>query len=140
MAQICTPELGDEGYAYIVNSQSDLDTITANCMTVNGSILMSVDYTGGFSLANIRNITGNLQWYQSSGPSDNTPQTTSMDLPDLEYVGGSLEVSSIPTLTSLIAPKLETVHWSLDIDHAHEVDLRSLVDLEYMRIAGNVSR
>lgn len=140
MAQICTPEYGgDQWHAYIVNSQSDLDAIAANCTTVNGTITMSANYTGGFSLSNIRNITEDIRWFQANS-SNVPPQITSMELPDLEYLGGSLNMFGIPTLTSLIAPKLATVGWSLDIDYVQEVDLRSLVDLEYLGITGNVSR
>ncbi|EED15843.1 conserved hypothetical protein [Talaromyces stipitatus ATCC 10500] len=138
LAQLCTPEYGYEGYAYIVNDQSDLDAIAANCTTVNGTIIMSANYTGGFNLSNIRNITENIQWFQANR-SDVRPQTTSIYLPDLKYLGGTLDMPGIPTLTSLIAPKLATVGWSLSIDYVQEVDLRSLVDLEYLSITGNVS-
>ncbi|CRG83803.1 hypothetical protein PISL3812_01159 [Talaromyces islandicus] len=138
MAQICTPEYGYEGYSYMVEGQCDLDNITAGCTTVNGSISMSVNYTGGFYLPNIRNITGNIRWYLSE-PLDAVPKTTSMHLPDLEFLGGTLDVSSIPTLQSFVAPQLQTVEWAANIEYAQEVDLRSLVDLEYLTITGNVS-
>jgi hypothetical protein len=139
MAQTCTPENGYEGFSYLVDGQSDLDKITAKCTTVNGSIAMSVNYTGGFHLPNIRNITNGIRWYLTE-PNNDAPKTTSMDLPDLEALGGSLEINGISTLQSFTAPKLETVGWAADIDYAQEVDLRSLVDLEYLTITGNVSR
>lgn len=139
MAQICTPEYGYEGYSYMVDGQSDLDKFTTKCTTVNGSIAMSVNYTGGFHLPNIRNITNGIRWYRY-GPYDDVPKTTSMDLPDLEFLGGSLELTGMPTFQSFTAPKLETIGWLADIDYAQEVDLRSLVDLEYLIVTGNVSR
>lgn len=139
MAQVCTPEYGYEGYSYMVNGQSDLDKFTAKCTTVNGSIAMSVNYTGGFHLPNIRNITNGIRWWQD-GPNDNVPKATSIDLPDLEFIGGSLELASMPSLQNVTAPKLKTVVWEADIECTQEVDLRSLVDLEYLTVTGNVSR
>lgn len=56
MAQICTPDDGSWGYAYMVRNQSDLDVIAASCTTINGSLIMGVNYTGPFSLLNV-NIT-----------------------------------------------------------------------------------
>jgi hypothetical protein len=136
MAQICTPE---DGYRYLVGRQSDLDEITAKCTTVNGSITMTVNYTGSFYLPNIRNITNGL-WWSLTEFKNETPKTTSIDLPDLEFLGGSLEFNDISTLQSFTAPKLETVEWAANIQCTQEVDLRSLVDLEYLTITGNVSR
>ncbi|OGM46540.1 hypothetical protein ABOM_004593 [Aspergillus bombycis] len=138
MAQICTPERGYEGYTYIVYDQSDVDEITAKCTTVNGSIAMAYNYTGGFHLPNIRNVTRSIDWVQS-GHFGSFPNTTSVDLPDLEFLGGSLGLYSLPTLQSVTAPKLETVGWSTEIGYAREVDLRSLVESEYLQVRGNVS-
>jgi hypothetical protein len=136
MAQTCTPE---DGYRYLVGRQSDLDEITAKCTTVNGSITMTVNYTGSFYLPNIQNITSGL-WWSLTEFKNETPKTTSIDLPDLEFLGGSLEFNDISTLQSFTAPKLETVEWAANIQCTQEVDLRSLVDLEYLTITGNVSR
>ena len=138
MAQICTPERGYEGYTYVVYDQSDVDEITAKCTTVNGSIAMAYNYTGGFHLPNIRNVTRSIDWVQSRH-FGSFPNTTSVDLPDLEFLGGSLGLNNLPALQSLTAPKLATVGWSTDIGYAREVDLRSLVESEYLQVRGNVS-
>lgn len=139
MAQICTPEIGYEGNSYIVNNQSDVDAIAAKCTTINGGISVTTNYTGGFHLPNVRNITSNIRWFQYELTND-VPKMTSMDLPDLEYLGSSLEMPGMPTLKSFTAPKLATVAWGVNVEHAQEVDLRSLVDLEYLSITGDVSR
>lgn len=69
-------------------------------MLINGS------YTGSLVLNSVRNITGTLKavWRDSS-----SPQATSVELPDLEYVNGI----DFPVLTAsrFSAPKLETVDY-----------------------------
>ena len=140
MAQICTPEYGNEGYSYIINNQSDLDEIAAKCTTVNGSIAMSYNYTGAFRLPNIRNITRTIKWLRILRLTEDSPKPTSIDLPDLEFLGGSLYMNGLPTLKSVTAPKLKTVGWNADIDYAEEVDFRSLTESEYFSVMGNVSR
>ncbi|EIT81586.1 hypothetical protein AO1008_00578 [Aspergillus oryzae 100-8] len=139
LAQICTPEWGYEGYSYIINNQSDLDEIAAKCATINGSIAMSYNYTGAFHLPNIRNITKGFKWFTILAVSMDDPKPTSINLPDLEFLGGSIWFNSLPTLKSFTAPKLKTVGSKALIDVTQELDLRSLVESEYLSVRGDAT-
>ncbi|KAE8311858.1 hypothetical protein BDV41DRAFT_565420 [Aspergillus transmontanensis] len=139
MAQICTPEWGYEGESYIINNQSDLDEIAAKCTTINGSIAMSYNYTGAFHLPNIRNITKGFKWFSILSVGGDYPRPTSINLPDLEFLGGSIWFNSLPTLKNFTAPKLKTVGSKAFIDVTQELDLRSLVESEYLAVRGDAS-
>ncbi|KAB8220096.1 hypothetical protein BDV33DRAFT_191480 [Aspergillus novoparasiticus] len=139
LAQICTPERGYEGESYIINNQSDLDEIAAKCTTINGSIAMSYNYTGAFHLPNIRNITKGFRWFQIIDLSSDYPKPTSINLPDLEFLGGSIWFNSLPTLKNFTVPKLKTVGSKAFIDVTQELDLRSLVESEYLTVGGDAS-
>jgi hypothetical protein len=139
VAQICTPDYDDHGRrAYIVNTQSDLDMIAAECTTVNGSISVGTNYTGSFSLPNVRNIS-NIWWEESRPLASYIPAPTSMDLPDLEVLGYGLYLDGLPTLANFSAPKLKTVY-ALDMDYVQTVDLRSVEEPRFAGIKGNITR
>ncbi|KAL5041446.1 hypothetical protein BDW71DRAFT_167529 [Aspergillus fruticulosus] len=149
MAQVCTPEsLYGYDYAYYVTNQSTLDTIASECTSINGSILISYNYTGSFYLPSIRNITGDVQWYADSlysyeyeGFSNRyvTSPVNSISLPDLEHIDGDLKLQHLYDLRNISAPKLSSVGHSVYVDYAYNVDLRSLQDAEYVSIYGNLS-
>jgi hypothetical protein len=141
MAQLCTPEYGYWGYAYVVNTQSEVDAIAQSCTTINGSLVMYANYTGGFYLPNIRNILGSLQWRSllRDTYSPDQPSPTTVDVPDLELVQNSLQMGSLPALRNFSAPKLKSVGWEVSVDYAVNVDLRALKEAEYFKYMGNAS-
>ncbi|KAL4769863.1 hypothetical protein BDW60DRAFT_218634 [Aspergillus nidulans var. acristatus] len=135
-------------YAYYVANQSNLDTIASECTSINGSILISYNYTGSFYLPSIRNITGDVQWhadstssYESWGSADRyvTSPVDSISLPDLEHIDGDLKLQHLYDLRNISAPKLSSVGRSVYVDYAYNVDLRSLQGAEYVSIYGNLS-
>ncbi|EEP75974.1 predicted protein [Uncinocarpus reesii 1704] len=137
VAELCTPTSGDYGRVFYVYSQSDLDTIAAKCTTVDGSIFIGTNYTGSFRLPNVRNITSAFQ-QEPSFPHKSDPAPTSIDIPDLEYLGGSLIVD-FPTVAKLSAPKLKKVHWELRVQDVATVDFRSLEEARYISVSGNIT-
>ncbi|KAL4994175.1 hypothetical protein BDV10DRAFT_177284 [Aspergillus recurvatus] len=149
MAQICTPEsLYGYDYAYFVANQSTLDTIASECTSINGSILVSYNYTGPFYLPNIRNVSGDIQWYADSShlydrldSADRyvTSPVSSISLPDLENIDGNLDLQYLYDLRNISAPKLSLVGHSVYVHYAYNVDLRSLQDAESIFIYGNLS-
>lgn len=138
MAQICTPNYGTNGYAYTVTTQSELDMIATECTTVNGSIIIGTNYTGSFSLPNVRNITSQF-WMEGRPISLSTSAPASIDIPDLEFLGDGLFLRDLQILTNFSAPKLRTVRL-VTMDHAQSVDLRSLEGAESLDIIGNITR
>jgi hypothetical protein len=136
-------------YAYYVANQSTLDIIASECTSINGSIRISNNYTGSFYLPNIRNISGDIQWYadpsnmyeyrHSTGRFDTSP-VNSISLPDLEHIDGSLDLQYLYDLRNISAPKLSMVGHSVNVDCAYNVDLRSLQHAKYAYIFGNISR
>jgi hypothetical protein len=87
-AQVCTLEYGYWGYAYVVNTQFEVDTIAQGCTTINGRLVMYANYTGGFYLPNVRHILGSLQWRSllRDTYSPDQPSPTTVDVPNLELV------------------------------------------------------
>ncbi|KAL4763997.1 uncharacterized protein BDW70DRAFT_130160 [Aspergillus foveolatus] len=149
MTQVCTPEiLYGYDYAYYIANQSTLDNIASGCTSINGSIRISDKYTGSFYLPNIRNISGDIQWYadpsnfyeymHSTGRYATSP-VNSISFPDLEHIDGSLDLQYLYELRNISAPKLSIVRHSVTVDYAYNVDLRSLQHAEYASIYGNLS-
>ncbi|RJE26178.1 hypothetical protein PHISCL_01528 [Aspergillus sclerotialis] len=136
-AQICNPPYGKFGHYYWVDRQSALDGIAEHCITVNGSIIITHNYTGSFYLPNIRNITGVLRWDIYSF--DTAPTLPSVELPDLEHMGDDLMLSGIPTLRNVSMPKLKTVRSDISIDYIHGADFRSLEKAKSIELKGNMS-
>ncbi|KAL3458765.1 hypothetical protein BJX64DRAFT_212770 [Aspergillus heterothallicus] len=135
LSQICTPP---DLYAYTIINQNDADLIAENCTTVEGNIRMSTNYTGSLYLPNVKNITGAFTWQTLLGY-DDTPSPTSVDMPDLEYIGQDLAMDRLKTLRSFSAPRLKSVHWSVHVGYAVDVDLRALESVEYFYYSGNAS-
>lgn len=150
MAQVCTPEsLYGYDHAYKIADQSTLDTIASECTSINGSIYILSNYTGSFYLPNIRNISGDVHWYADTSylyesvDSTARPVTSSgssVSFPDLEHINGSLDLQAGYNLRNISAPKLSLVGRLVQVDYAHDVDLRSLQHAEYASIFGNLSR
>jgi hypothetical protein len=150
MAQVCTPEpLYGYDYTYYIANQSTLDTIASECTSINGSIQISSNYTGSFYLPNIQNISGDVHWYADtsylfesadSATRSVTSSVNSISFPDLEHINGSLDLQYCYDLRNISAPKLSLVGHSVQVDYAHDVDLRSLQHAEYASIFGNLSR
>ncbi|CBF85151.1 uncharacterized protein ANIA_01579 [Aspergillus nidulans FGSC A4] len=135
MAQVCTPEsLYGYDHAYKIADQSTLDTIASECTSINGSIYIMSNYTGPFYLPNIRNISGDVHWY-----ADTSYLYDSISFPDLEHINGSLDLQAGYNLRNISAPKLNLVGRLVQVDYAHDVDLRSLQHAEYASIFGNLS-
>lgn len=144
-AQVCTPEpLYGEIYSYRIDNQSALDSLASGCTSINGSVVIANNYTGSVYLPNIRSIDGDLAWYPDSlYQGSQTEDVEFFDLvsvPDLERLGGKLDVSSSHYFRNVSVPKLSAVDGFVSIHHAHDVDLRSLRKAEQVHIRGNLSR
>jgi len=95
------------------------------------------NYTGSFYLPNVWNITG-LRWDMFNYYTE--PTLLSVDLPDLEYIGGDLSLGGIPALRNVSMPKLKTVRSLVGMDYIYNADLRSLETAMSARFSGNMSR
>lgn len=115
-----------------------MDGIAERCTTINGSLIISHNYTGSFYLPNVRNLTGVLRW--DIYTFDTEPTLPSVDLPDLEYVGDDLMLSTIPTLRNVSMPKLKTVRSDISVDYIYDADFRSLKKVKSIVLNGNMSR
>ncbi|KAL4736516.1 hypothetical protein BDV11DRAFT_193660 [Aspergillus similis] len=122
---------------FYIASQADADSVGRNCPIVNTSIFINGSYTGSLVLNRVRNITKavRVSWWDST-----SPQLTSVELPDLEYV----DWIDLPELTAskFSAPKLETIN-RMNLGQAapgSELDFPSLVTAEQsLSIIGNYS-
>ncbi|QSS62859.1 hypothetical protein I7I51_02602 [Histoplasma capsulatum] len=127
MAQICTPDDGSWGYAYMVRNQSDLDVIAASCTTINGSLIMGVNYTGPFNTRRLLKPPYH-------------PAPISVDLPDLEFLGDGPWFGGLSTLTNFSAPNLKRVGHEVRLSSVQSVNLTSLEEAESLQIEGNIGR
>ncbi|KAL4995470.1 hypothetical protein BDV10DRAFT_174576 [Aspergillus recurvatus] len=123
---------------FYVASQDDADNVGRDCSIVNGSVFINGTYSGSLVLNRVRNITVafRVAWWDLAP----TPQLTSVELPDLEYV----RWIDLPKLTAskFSAQKLEGLdNMSLgQAAHGSELDFGSLVTAERsMTIIGNYS-
>ncbi|OJD14225.1 hypothetical protein AJ78_05411 [Emergomyces pasteurianus Ep9510] len=96
------------------------------------------NYTGSFSLPNIRNISGNIEWEYDLDYEK--PKLSSLNLPDLEYIGSSIQLNGLPTLSILSMPKLKRLEGDMDIDYVQEADFRSLETADSVNFKGNISK
>lgn len=148
---MCTPEpLFDAIYSYRIYNQSALDTLTSECTSINASVAIEYNYTGSFYLPNIQSITGDLSFYPgprgASGEQlptieDAISHNESISLPDLETIGGHLQLGFPHYFRNISAPKLSAVEgYYVSIHYAHDVDLRALRSAKKVHINGNLSR
>lgn len=129
----CSPEERN----YQVDRPEQVDAISSNCTTFFGSITIRSNYTGPFVLNNVTNITGGLDMRVPV-----VENLSSIQLPDLVSVGGSLNLNGIVPDHNLTFPRLESVNETLELSyfkdgHAH---FPSLTRVGRIEILGNVSR
>ncbi|KAI9035356.1 uncharacterized protein KD926_003717 [Aspergillus affinis] len=135
----CTPPF-DRSY-FNVTDQHYIDALSSSCTVMLGSLLIATNFTGQFLLPNITNITGSimLDWWDWKP----TPNVTSIDLPDLQYLESSIEVAALSdTLERISIPKLEYLRSMIleqYIDNA-EVDFRGLQTADVLYVRGNYSK
>ncbi|KKK21942.1 hypothetical protein P175DRAFT_0529326 [Aspergillus ochraceoroseus IBT 24754] len=132
MGQECVSE---SGY-FNLSSQWALDDISQRCTTLVGRLMIATNYTGPFILPNIKNITSDvfLDWWDFKP----TPRPTSIELPDLESLGGNMAFQSLTTLTNLSMPKLTSLQY-LRMAYPTAMDFRSLTEAGGISLAGNFS-
>ncbi|OJJ08849.1 hypothetical protein ASPVEDRAFT_57821 [Aspergillus versicolor CBS 583.65] len=127
--------LYDDIYSYRIYNQSALDTLASECTSINASVAIEYNYTGSFYLPNIQSITGDLSLYP-----DAISHNESISLPDLETIGGRLQLSFPHYFRTISAPKLSAVEgYYVSIQYARDVDLRALRSAKEVNINGNLS-
>lgn len=146
---MCTPEpLYGDIYSYEIGDQAALATLR-ECTSINGSVSIKHNYTGSVYLPNVRSIAGDLWWYpgrlDAEGnelplTEDDMSQKGSFSVPDLEHLGGRLDVQFPHYFRNISVPKLSTVDEFVSIDYAYDVDLRALRKAKQVHIYGNLSR
>lgn len=95
--------------------------LTASCDTIDGTLIISPDFSGTLILHDLAEITGDLTV-------NNVGALTQLNLPGLETLGGTLRVTSNDALTNLTLHTLQTVG-ELDIKGNGKLES---VDLENM--------
>lgn len=95
-----------------INSNSDYDEVSSCSALTGGSLVIAWDYQGDFSFPGLISIALNIDAGTSTGisvPELGTPGVTSIELPDLESLGGSFRIAGVPNLESFSVPKLKTI-------------------------------
>ncbi|KAJ5556512.1 Leucine rich repeat 5 [Penicillium frequentans] len=85
-----------------ISSQSDADTLAADCTTVKGDVTISSSYSQGLDLGSIEKITGTLSC-------SDAPNITSITAGSLASIGGNFTLDGLTTLSSLSMAELTTI-------------------------------
>ncbi|KAL4924934.1 uncharacterized protein BDV17DRAFT_294885 [Aspergillus undulatus] len=135
--QVCNPP-DEHTRSWNITSQTQLDVLAeSECTILDGRLFIWPSYEGPFVLRHVQNITGSIRAF----PSNDEPNVTAIELPDLLYMGTlSLRMS---TLTTLSAPNLvsaenieiwrPTAGGTVDLSRLRSVD-------ENLQLAGDFSR
>ncbi|KAL4886166.1 hypothetical protein BJY04DRAFT_178571 [Aspergillus karnatakaensis] len=95
-------------YQYHINSQDQLDFLAQNCTEIDATIYIDGNYSGGFILHNVTNITASLSMAHYGGVTPPGYIAPSIEFPDL-ISALDLSFYDIPALRKLSLPKLERV-------------------------------
>ncbi|KAJ5655475.1 Leucine rich repeat 5 [Penicillium longicatenatum] len=85
-----------------ISSQSDADTLAADCTTVKGDVTISSSYSQGLDLGAIEKITGKLSC-------SDAPNITSITAGSLTSIGGNFTLDGLTTLSSLSMAELTSI-------------------------------
>lgn len=85
-----------------ISSQSDADTLAADCTTVKGDVTISSSYSQGLDLGSIEKITGTLSC-------SDAPNITSITAGSLASIGGNFTLDGLTTLSSLSMAELTSI-------------------------------
>jgi hypothetical protein len=84
-------------------------------------------------LAGVEEITGDLVFMESSSTASWTPRAWSITLPDLQSVGGTIQISSTLHVESLSLPSLTTVGGDLRVEGTYTL---AMVEVPSLRTIG----
>ncbi|KAL3468573.1 hypothetical protein BJX64DRAFT_8457 [Aspergillus heterothallicus] len=114
---------------YTVRTQDDINTLTRNCTEIVGELGL-VDWSGSLTLPNITRV-GTITLYSGD--------VSSVDLPELEYLGGNLILTDLPSLSRVSLPRLEYVEGLyLDlVGDTPEIALPALANASSIYLRGN---
>lgn len=85
-----------------ISSQSDADTLAADCTTVKGDVTISSSYSQGLDFGSIEKITGTLSC-------SDAPNITSITAGSLASIGGNFTLDGLTTLSSLSMAELTSI-------------------------------
>ncbi|KAL3440342.1 hypothetical protein BJX65DRAFT_35063 [Aspergillus insuetus] len=116
---------------YTVRTQNEVNTLARNCTEIVGELGL-VDWSGSLTLPNITRV-GTITLYSGN--------VSSVDLPELEYLGGNLILTDLPTLSRVSLPKLEYIKGLyLDlVGDAPELQIPRLANASSVHLRGNFS-
>ncbi|KAL4927870.1 uncharacterized protein BDV17DRAFT_113464 [Aspergillus undulatus] len=116
---------------YTARNQSEINSITEFCTEIAGELGL-VDWSGPLTLPNVTRIRSVTVY---SG------DISSVDLPDLEYLGNDLILTNLPSLSRVSLPKLESID-GLFVDlvgDAPELQFPKLENVSSLHLRGNFS-
>ncbi|THC91951.1 hypothetical protein EYZ11_008583, partial [Aspergillus tanneri] len=115
---------------FIATRQSELDFLSQNCTTLVGNLLIGANFSGPLRLPHITNITGNIRADEENPEA--TTEMSSIEMPDLEYLGGSMSLVETPRVRNVSMPRLVSLT-SLSLAQPEDsvVDFSSLRNVNY---------
>ncbi|KAL4951634.1 hypothetical protein BDW69DRAFT_186223 [Aspergillus filifer] len=116
---------------YTARNQSEINAITESCTEIAGELGL-VDWSGPLRLPNITRIRS-ITVYSGD--------LSSVDLPDLEYLGSDLRLTNLPSLARVSLPNLKSID-GLYVDFvggAPVLQLPKLTNISSLHLRGNFS-
>ncbi|KAL3476010.1 hypothetical protein BJX99DRAFT_228716 [Aspergillus californicus] len=125
-----------------IHDQTDLDDLVQKgCTTIWGQLHIQSDYNGSFILNNVTNITSGGITTQEEA--DGVPGVTSIELPDLVTIGGSVNLTRMDNLELLSMPKLKSIPGTLSgifPQLATSLNFSDLQNVTNIDLVGNFTR
>lgn len=123
----------------LVHSQSELDTQTKDCTTVNGSIAIAADFSGPLTLSGVSIITDKFYSAQIDSEEAGNHGLTSIEMKDVKAVG-TLAFGGSYALRSISLPDLEFASWmGVDGWVVDTLDFPSLTNADEIHLFGNLT-
>jgi hypothetical protein len=147
-AKICNvpsnidPTIQDNVNYLLVSNQTDLDAAFAGCTTINGDILISNTYTGGFNLSELIAINGSIQTVDQPGTNSNvTRGLTFIALDNVQTLNTMFEIENAPNLTSISMASATYVQNILVLlEGGTSLNFPELLNLTSLEIYGDFGR
>ena len=128
--------------ALLVSNQTDLDAAFAGCTTINGDILISNTYVGGFNLSEVIVMNGTIHTVSIPDPNtDANRALTFIAIDNVQIFNQFFQIASVPNLTSISMANVAVIFYiNVTVEGGASLNFPELVDLTGLEIYGTFGR
>lgn len=142
-AKICNvpynsdPTIQDNVNYLLVSNQADLDAAFAGCTTINGDILISNTYTGGFNLSEVVSMNGTIKAYNYLAGITFMELDNLITFTGLFYIQGALDLQNISMASAAFMSYMQLENFD---GGTTNLDFPELVNVTTFEIYGQFGR